>query len=129
MGCGYYKAPWHPPDMNEKTVETITTEMIKDITEGVDGSGIIGEIGVSSLTDNEEKVVIASAHAQQETGAAINIHFDIGVEEELRMRVLDILEHKGVDLNCVITSHFHPHMDEIDYHERMMERGTYVGRI
>ena len=42
------------------------------------------------------------------------------------MHVLDILEGEGVDLNRVITCHFRACMDEIDYHERMAQRGTYV---
>ena len=130
MGCGYYKDPWHPPDMDEKTVVEIAEEMVKDITDGVGNTGIragiIGEIGISSLTANEKKSVIASAQAQLETGVAINLHFDTGTKESLRMHVLDILEGEGVDLNRVITCHFQARMDEIDYHERMAQRGTYI---
>ncbi|MBM3235277.1 hypothetical protein FJZ31_03150 [Candidatus Poribacteria bacterium] len=150
MGCGYYKAQWHPPDMDEKTVEEIAEEMVKDITDGVvlcsrtgqsSGlpsarilatsatgirAGIIGEIGISSLTANERKVVIAGAKAQLETGVAINLHFDIGTKEELRMHVLDLLEGEGVNLNRVITCHFRACLEEIDYHERMAQRGTYI---
>ena len=130
MGCGYYKDQWHPPNMDEKTVEDIAEEMVKDITDGVGNTGIqagiIGEIGISNLTANEKKSVIASAKVQLETGVAINLHFDIGTKEELRMHVLDILEGEGVDLNRVITCHFRACMDEIDYHERIAQRGTYV---
>lgn len=130
MGCGYYKDQWHPPDMDEKTVGDIAEEMVNDITDGVGNTGIragiIGEIGISSLTANEKKSVIASAKAQLETGVAINLHFDIGTKEELRMHVLDILESEGVDLNRVITCHFRACMDEINYHERMAQRGTYI---
>ena len=130
MGCGYYKDQWHPPDMDEKTVAEIAEEMVKDITDGVGNTGIragiIGEIGISNLTANEKKSIIASAKAQLETGVAINLHFDIGTKEELRMHVLNILEGEGVDLNRVITCHFRACMDEINYHERMAQRGTYV---
>jgi len=134
MGCGYYKSKWHPVDMDEKTVEQIAEEMVKDITEGVEGTGIragiIGEIGVSeSLTANEEKVIIASAQAQLKTGVAINVHVHLNIaarEEELRMHVLDILEGEGVELNRVIMSHFRPRTDEVDYHERIARRGAYV---
>ena len=130
MGCGYYKDQWHPPDMDEKTVAEIAEEMVRDITDGIENTGlragIIGEIGISSLTPNEKKSVIASAKAHLETGVAINLHFDIGTKEELRMHVLDILEDEGVDLNRVITCHFQARMDEIDYHERMAQRGTYI---
>lgn len=130
MGCGYYKDQWHPPDMDEKTVADIAEEMVRDITVGVEHTGIragiIGEVGISSLTANEKKSVIASAKAQLETGVAINLHFDIGTKEELRMHVLDILEDEGVDLNRVITCHFRAYINEIDYQERMARRGTYI---
>jgi phosphotriesterase-related protein len=52
-------------------VEELVEEMVKDITDGVENTGIragiIGEIGISSLTTNEKKVVIASAKAQLES--------------------------------------------------------------
>lgn len=112
MGCGYYKEQWHPSDMDEKTVEELAEEMVKDMTEGVKGTGIqagvigeIGIIGIVSLTANEKKVIIASAKAQLRTGVAINLHFDTGTKEERRMHVLDILEDEGVSLDRVINSH------------------------
>ena len=134
MGCGYYKFRWHPPGMDRKTVPEIAGEMVKDITEGADGTGIragvIGEVGVSEiLTANEEKSLIASAHAQVETGAAINLHIhliDKAKEEDLRMRVLDLLEGEGVDLNRVMMSHCEAGEDAVVYHVRIASRGVYV---
>ncbi len=130
MGSSYYKAQWHPEAMDDKSASSIADEIVGDITVGVDGtgirSGIIGEVGISSLTPNEEKVLRASAHAQAETGAAINLHFDTGAAEELRTRALDVLEEEGGDLGRVVTSHFRPVAEESEYHVRMADRGTYV---
>lgn len=130
MGCSYYKAAWHPEDMDGKSAEAITEEIVGDIMVGADGTdiraGIIGEVGISSMTPNEEKVLRASAHAQLRIGVAISLHFDIGAPEALRMRALDLLEREGVDLNRVITSHFRLIPEESDYQVRMVDRGTYV---
>ncbi len=134
MGAGYYKWRWHPDDMDRKTADDITREIIEDIAVGVAGSGIragvIGEVGISeTLQYNEEKSLVASAHAQLETGVAMNLHvhlIDKADEERLRMEVLDILQHEGVDLNRVIVSHCEASPGAVDYHERIAQRGAYV---
>lgn len=69
MGTGFYKDAWLPPEVHEMSVDEMTRFMVKDITEGVDGTGIragvIGEVGVSRpLTPTEERSLTASAHAQ-----------------------------------------------------------------
>ena len=54
--------------------------MVSDLREGPGGTGvragIIGEIGVDALSDQERKVLQASAEAQRQTGAAINVHVE-----------------------------------------------------
>ena len=134
MGAGYYKWRWHPDDMDRKTADDITREIIEDVTEGVAGSGIragvIGEVGISeTLQYNEEKSLVASAHAQLETGVALNLHvhlIDKIEEESLRMEVLDILQREGVDLTRVIVSHCEASPDAVGYHERIAQRGAYI---
>ena len=79
MGAGYYVDIVHPGDMDDKTESELADEITGQLTEGVDGTGIragiIGELGCSwPLTDNERKVLVAGARAQQATGAAILIH-------------------------------------------------------
>ena len=66
MGCGYYCEPSHPPFLIDHPTEDIAAEMIADLTQGVEDTGvkagIIGEIGVSSsMTSTEEKVLRAAA--------------------------------------------------------------------
>ena len=79
MGSGYYVHTCHPEDIDKKSQDDISQEIICDVIEGVDNtgikSGIIGEIGCSwPLHPNEKKVVLAAAKAQRFTGAPINIH-------------------------------------------------------
>src|SRR5438876_7225339 len=49
MGAGYYVAAAHPPDMNRRTVDDLTREIVADVTVGAGDtgvpSGLIGEIG------------------------------------------------------------------------------------
>jgi phosphotriesterase-related protein len=77
MGCGYYVAGSHPPDMGSRSEDAIADEMVDDLTKGRDGvvAGIIGEIGLSwPVHENEAKVLRAAVKAQLRTGASISIH-------------------------------------------------------
>ncbi len=130
MGSSYYKEDWQPEDLGERSVESIADEIVRDVTEGLDDSGvragIIGEVGIGGMTPNEEKVLVASGRAQRATGAGINIHFEMGAPQEQRMRAFDMLEREGVPLNRVVASHFQAKPSESDYHEEVAERGAYV---
>ena len=108
MGSGYYTASSHPHDMDRKTDDEIAEEIKLDITLGADSTsvraGIIGEIGCSwPLTDNERKVLRASALAQQLTGAAIIVH--PGHHESAYTQALDVLADAGADISRTIIGH------------------------
>ncbi|MCH8883271.1 MAG: hypothetical protein IIA41_07210, partial [SAR324 cluster bacterium] len=79
MGGSDYYQPYHPEQVAGLSVEDITAEIVRDITEGAGGSGvragIIGEVGLGWPHHPDEiKALRASAVAQQETGAALLIH-------------------------------------------------------
>ncbi len=66
VGSGYYVSTTHPRSMGSKSVDEIKNEIVKDIQEGIDGSGIraglIGEIGTTfPWGTNEEKSLQAAA--------------------------------------------------------------------
>lgn len=78
-GCGYYTGDTHPPELADFSSEEIAAGMTKDLTEGIDNTGIkagmIGEIGTSDpITENEKKVLSAAAYASKETNVPINVH-------------------------------------------------------
>jgi phosphotriesterase-related protein len=78
-GSGYYYHDTHPSDMGKRSVSKLAEEMARDITEGVDNTGIragvIGEIGISpAMHPHEKKVLQAAAKAQKQTGAGISVH-------------------------------------------------------
>jgi phosphotriesterase-related protein len=108
MGSGYYVDAAHPPGMDGRTVDGIARELVADLTDGVDGTGVragfIGEIGTSwPWTDNEKKVVRAAVAAQRETGAALMIH--PGRHERLPLAIVDFVRKEGGDLERTIMCH------------------------
>ena len=80
MGAGWYQKLYHPTDMDERTVEDLTKEIVRDVTVGVGDtgirSGIIGEVGIEGapITENEVKSIRASGRASRATGAPISFH-------------------------------------------------------
>ncbi len=108
MGASYYVADAHPSDMDRLTEDDIVDHIVRDITEGADGtgvkSGVIGEIGCSwPLAVNERKVLRASARAQRITGAPILIH--PGREETSPLQIIEVLAEAGADLSRTIMGH------------------------
>jgi len=108
MGSGYYVAASHPPDMDAKTVDGIAREIVADLTQGVEDTGVragfIGEIGTTwPWTANERKVVQAAVLAQRETGAPLIIH--PGRHERLPLEILDVVRREGGDLRRTIMCH------------------------
>jgi len=129
MGAGYYTAPSQSPEMSSKTEEEITEEIVRDITIGVGDSGIcagiIGEIGGSwPLQDNERKVMRAAAHAQQLTGASINIH--PGRKTEAPLEIVEILDDAGADLSRVIMSHIDARIRDHSRRCKLAKTGCYI---
>jgi len=108
MGSGYYVAAAHPPDMDTRTVDDVTREIVADLTVGVGDTGVragfIGEIGTTwPWTDNEKKVVRAAVAAQRDTGAALMIH--PGRHERLPLQIVDFIRKEGADLGRTIMCH------------------------
>ena len=126
MGSGYYTAPCHPPKIAEKSEEEITAEIVSDLTDGVNGSGIksgfIGEIGCSwPLEDNERKLLSAAAQAQLQTGACLSIH--PGRNPQAPFEIIDMIRDSGVDLRRVIMCHIDVRLRESNDRLRLAETG------
>ena len=130
MGTGYYQKIFHPEDMDGRTIENLTSEIVQDVTVGIRGTGIragvIGEIGVNGnpITFNEEKSIKASARASLITGAAMTFHRG-GTGAE-RHTTLDLVESEGGDLGRVILGHSDEIADDFELMKELLERGVYI---
>lgn len=86
---GYYQIP---PEIKKKSAEDIACEMIKEITEGIEGTNIrAGVIKVAAnsvpLNPLEEKIFLAAGIAQSQTGVPVCCHSIYGPLEQLETLV------------------------------------------
>ena len=129
MGSSYYVAPSHPADMDSRSEDAIVEQIVRDVTVEVDDtgvrSGIIGEVGCSwPLTDNERKVLRASARAQRLTGAPLLIH--PGRDESSPMEIVRVLRESGANLARTIMGHLDRTVFERDTLREIAEVGCYL---
>ena len=130
MGCGWYRGNYYRAEdvIEKRTVGSLADQLIAEITEGVDGTGIkpgvIGEIGVEKtwVAPVEERVLRAAARAHKETGLALGAIHAIG---PVAPDILTIFEEEDVDMSRVAVGHCdsYPHMDFL---EGLIERGALV---
>jgi phosphotriesterase-related protein len=129
MGSGYYVGNAQDPDYDRKTEDEIAEEIIGDIEVGVGNTGIcagiIGEIGCSwPLQDREKKTIRAAARAQQQTGAAINVH--PGHVENSPMEIITLLDEAGADINGVVMSHIDRLIHSLSTRRELAKAGCYL---
>jgi phosphotriesterase-related protein len=107
-GCGYYTRDTHPPEMDEWSAADVAAQMIRDLTEGIDGTdikaGVIGEIGTSDpVRANEWKALEAAALAHSETAAAVYVHaYPWGTRG---LEAAEFLMKKGVPAEKIVVCH------------------------
>jgi phosphotriesterase-related protein len=128
MGSGFYIAPSHSPQLKSMNRIQIADFIISEFVNGVKNTGIkpgiIGEIGISDLSDEHEMNVLkASATVQKETGAPLFIHppFRLCGHE-----LLDIVENEGGDISRVVLCHCDPREDSTEYFNSIAKRGAYI---
>lgn len=129
MGSGYYTANTHPQDIDDKKQESITDEIVRDISSGVDDTGIragiIGEVGCSwHLNDNEHKILLAAAKAQRLTGAPLNIH--PGRDAKAPMQIIGILDKAGADISRTVMSHIERTLRNPEDRLKLAQTGCYL---
>jgi phosphotriesterase-related protein len=137
-GTGFYVEQSHPDYVATASAEELAGMIAAEVNDGIAGTkvkaGIIGEIGTSSVTPQEEKVLHATALAQQATGAAISIHTQRGFRAG--EKVVQVLLGDGVWPERVILGHMDdalvdsstsvPNLAYLDYHRRCLDMGVFV---
>ncbi|MEW2071615.1 phosphotriesterase [Streptomyces sp. NPDC007346] len=109
------------------TAEALAEEIVRDLTEGVDGvrAGIIGGLGaLDPRKPAERAVLVAAAVASAATGAAISVG-RCG-DAATQQRVLDLLAEEGADLTRVAVGHCDALSPRPDDLEPLLERGVFV---
>lgn len=131
MGTGYYVHLTHPADLYQRHEQDIADEMTREIVEGIGNTGvkcgIIGEIGVEVLSDDELKVLRAAAIAQRQTGALVTVHtMYLYSGAEGGIRIANELEKAGADLSRVVFCHQDGSGDNVHYQNELLNRGVLL---
>ncbi len=132
---GFYVEQCHPAFVPHQSVDELAETLIKEITEGVDGTGIrTGLLKAATsrpvLEGPEAKCTRAVARAQRATGAAITTHTSASARFEIPggnagVAFLDLFEAEGVDPRRVIIGHTDENAD-IRNLALLCRRGAYV---
>jgi phosphotriesterase-related protein len=131
-GTGFYIAAAHPPWVRQASVDDLATFMVREITEGVGGTGIrcgvIGEIGVSHPIDPAEvRVLRAAARAQRVSGAAISVHTAAHAgSADSALDVANILRDEGAEMSRVVMGHMDAMLHRPGYLRETLARGCMV---
>jgi len=127
-GTGWFKERFYDLDFAKTNADKLTEIMVRDITEGIDDTGvragIIGEINVHNrwVTPGEERMHRAAARAQGATGLALAI---TGTHTSTAMEQLDILTEERADLTRVIVDHVNGIADHA-LHAAIAGRGPFT---
>lgn len=127
-GTGWFKEAYYELDFSKTKVDQLSEIMVKDLTEGIDDTGIkagiIGEINVNArwVTPSEERMHRAAARAQVKTGRTLAI---AGTHISTANDQLDILEDEGADLRKVIVNHINGSLNN-EFYSRVAARGSFV---
>ena len=127
-GTGWFKERFYDLDFDRSNADALAAVMVRDITEGIDGTGVraglIGEINVHNrwVTPGEERMHRAAARAQRATGVALAI---TGTHTSTAMEQLDTLAEERADMSRVIVDHVNGIADH-DLHAAIAGRGPFT---
>jgi phosphotriesterase-related protein len=129
MGCGYYVSEYQDPANQGRSVDDFAAEMAGQVLDGAWGtevrSGIIGEIGTTEPWGELEKTVMKGAIlAQQETGAALNIH--PGRNPDLPQEIAEFVRDNGGDLGRTVISHIDRTIFDAERLLRLADTGVVI---
>jgi len=118
-----------PRSFGEVSPDTIVPLYVKEIEEGIEGTGIkAGIIKVASdrggVTDAQEVVLRAAARTHKQTGIPISTHTwspDRVGDQQVR-----ILQEEGVDMSRVYIGHSNDDT-ELDYLLGLLDKGVWLG--
>ncbi|MGL4609890.1 MAG: phosphotriesterase family protein [Trueperaceae bacterium] len=125
---GFIKGTSADPLIENKTINQITDELVRDVSQGIDGTDIKagllkGGSSLNKITANEEKILRAVARAQRETGTLISTHTEAGT---MALEQIAIFKEEGANLEKVLIGHTDRNLD-YDYHVQIANTGVTLG--
>ena len=130
MGSGWYVHAFHDPEQADLSVDELCARLISEFENGAGDTGIkpgiIGEIGVSPLFTEGERVRLrAAARAQRQLKVPMLIHMP-GWQRRAH-EVLDIvLDGEGVAPEAVALCHMDPSGEDVEYQRAVAARGVWL---
>jgi phosphotriesterase-related protein len=126
---GIYSYDHLPHYFENRDVDVMAEHFVSDIHGGIQGTEIRAAFlkcaaDAAGVTEHVEKIHRAVARASVQTGAPIMAHSMPAVATAPRQ--IEIFEEEGVDLARVQIAHCGD-TDDLDYIERLLEKGVYVG--
>jgi phosphotriesterase-related protein len=132
---GYYVEDCIPAFARTASIEQLTEFLLRELTEGADGTGIRtgilkSGVGRPVIEQLERRCAIAVARAHKATGVPITTHTSGSARFEipggnLGAQHLDLFEAEGVDLSRVIIGHNDENAD-IRFLSSLARRGAYA---
>ncbi len=128
MGCGHYYNKTHSEKTKNSSIKDFAEEMRKDLTVGVNGTGIkaglIGEIGTSAvISESERKVLHAAGIVSGELDKAVHIHTDLYTENGYE--IVKVLKEEGARENRICIDHIDV-LIRPEYIYKLLDLGVYI---
>jgi 5-phospho-D-xylono-1,4-lactonase len=125
---GYIKGASADRFVENKSVNDIADELVKDVTEGMNGTNVRAGVlkagsSLNKITPNEEKMLRGAARAQRETGALISTHTEAGT---MALEQITIFKEEGVPVEKILIGHMDRNLD-YDYHLEVAKTGVTLG--
>ena len=125
---GWLKDKLCRPWVAERTVADLADEMIREITVGIDETGVRAGVikaasSLNTITPAEEKVFRAAARAHLATGALITTHTELGT---LALEQVELLRSEGVAPERILVGHL-DHKPDLEYWRAVARTGANLG--
>jgi phosphotriesterase-related protein len=125
---GWLKDKFCRPWVEDRTVDDLADEMIREILEGIDDTGVRAGVikaasSLNTITPAEEKVFRAAARAHLATGALITTHTEMGT---MALEQIELLRSDGVAPERILVGHL-DHKPELGYWRAVAQTGANLG--
>lgn len=125
---GFNKGTYNRVFLENRSIDEVARELIQEVEEGVDGSGIrpgVLKIGTSLNVIHpwEEIGLRAISRASLATGIPITTHTQAGT---MAKEQLDLFVEEGLDPSSIILGHM-DQLDDFSVHYELVKRGAFLG--